>query len=947
MSQNQNDKIVIRGARVHNLKNIDIDIPRNKFVVITGVSGSGKSSLAFDTIHAEGQRRYVESLSSYARQFLNLMDKPDVDKIEGLSPTIAISQRTVARNPRSTVGTITEIYDYLRVLFSRAGNVHCPKCGQKLFQQNLNQIASKIMAWGEGTKVLILAPVIKSQRGEHKNILRETEKANYKQVRIDGQIYSIEEALDLSIDNYKKHNLEIVIADFKISDEKNKLKEILKVALELGNGVIIVQKDDEEKDIMFSQYFACPNCEINLTNFEPRDFSFNSPQGACSSCTGLGNKLKADPELIIPNQKLTLAQGAIRPWSRQSAGQSKYNQLLEAVAKENKFSVHSAIKDLSKKYVDLIFNGTGSKKYKIEIGGKEIEESYIGVIADLEERYKNADSDYMRTELEKYMRVYRCPACDGQRLKPESLAVKVADHNIAKITTMSIDLLNTFFVQLSKNSSQHFSKANESVAKPIIEEIIQRVSLLVDVGLDYLTLGRAANSLSGGELQRIHLSTQIGSALTGVIYVLDEPSIGLHDRDVSKLISTLKTLRDLGNTVVVVEHDRKIMEAADEVVDIGPGAGKLGGEIISHNVFKKILTDKKSLTGLYLSGKKQISFSRKHRKGNGKQLIVRNAAEFNLKGIDVRIPLGRLVCLTGVSGSGKSTLVNEILTKALSHYFYRAKDLPGKHEKIEGLQHIDKMISIDQSAIGRTPRSNPATYSGVFTHIRDLFSQIAEAKIRGYKTGHFSFNVKGGRCEACAGDGSVKIEMHFLSDVYVKCKDCDGKRFKSEILEIHYRGKNIAEILEMSIDDAMKFFRHLPNIYNKLKILHDVGLGYVQLGQSATTLSGGEAQRIKLATELSRRSTGKTLYILDEPTTGLHFDDIKKLLDVLNKLTDKGNTVLVVEHNLDVIRSADWVIDLGPEGGDRGGEIVVEGIPKDVAKCKKGYTGKFLKEVLE
>ena len=955
------DSIIIRGARVHNLKNIDVEIPRDKLVVITGLSGSGKSSLAFDTIYAEGQRRYVESLSAYARQFLGLMDKPDVDQIEGLSPAISIDQKTASHNPRSTVGTVTEIYDYLRLLYARVGIPHCPNCGQEVSKQSLDQIVKKILDLPWQTKFAILAPVIKDKKGEHKNVLQEIRKAGYVRVRFDGNLYSMEEAEDLEVDKQKKHNLEVVVDRLEVTPEIKKdrarITESVETALDLGNGVLSLSFLDEKKeDLVFSQYFACAKCGINLPEIEPRNFSFNSPHGACPECTGLGTKLEVDHQLIIPNPKLSIAEGAIRPWSRTSSNQTWMHRILEAVAKKHNFSTRIPVEKLSKKQLDVVLYGTGSESYDVnnDFGNGKVREfwtTYEGVVPNLERRYKETDSDYIRSEIERYMRIQKCPKCESKRLKPEALAVTVGGLSIDQVVEMTIEQAGSFFEKISKNSKQSNSgsltERQLKIARQILKEIRARLQFLKNVGLEYLTLDRTASSLSGGEAQRIRLATQIGSSLVGVIYILDEPSIGLHQRDNARLISTLKELRDLGNTVLVVEHDRGTILSADEVIDIGPGAGEHGGEIVAQGKPSAIAGNKKSLTGQYLSGKKEIQPPRKYRKGNGKHLIIRRASEFNLKDIDVTIPLGKFVCITGVSGSGKSTLMTEILAKALAQHFYQAKDLPGKHNRIEGIDLLDKVINIDQSPIGRPPRSNPATYTGVFTYIRDIFTKIPEAKIRGYKAGRFSFNVKGGRCETCQGDGVTRIEMHFLPDVFVECEECHGKRYNQQALEIHYKGKNISDVLNMTVEEAAKFFSNIPAIKQKLQTLEDVGLGYIKLGQNATTLSGGEAQRVKLATELSRRSTGKTLYILDEPTTGLHFEDVKRLLNVLSQLVDKGNTVLIIEHNMDVIKSTDWIIDLGPEGGDRGGYVVAEGTPREVSKMKKSYTGQFLKKILK
>ncbi len=940
--------ISIKKACVHNLKGIDIKIPRDKFVVITGLSGSGKSSLAFDTIYAEGQRRYVESLSSYARQFLGLMDKPDVEQIEGLSPAISIDQRSTSRNPRSTVGTVTEVYDYLRLLFSKIGKPHCFKCGELLIKQSKLQIADNIWKIPQETEFIILAPLIRDKKGEHKKVLERIKQAGYRKVRIDGEMLSLEKALDNVLDKYKKHTIEVVIDYLRrdgIKKTKERLLKVLEIALDFGNGYITIYLSKTDHNIHFSKYFTCPkHSEVNFPEIQARDFSFNSPNGACPDCTGLGTKLKVDTDLVIPNKRLSLAEGAIRPWSRTASNQSWYASILEAVAKKYKFSTRTAVEKLTKKQLDIILYGTGDIKY--DLGDKfngDSKNTFEGVIANLEKKYRETDSDYMRSEIEKYMRIEVCNKCNGKRLKPKILNIKVLEKNISDIVSMDISELKIFFSSLSKKLTER----ELIIAKQIIKEVKQRLSFLSNVGLNYLTLDRSANTLSGGEAQRIRLATQIGSSLTGVVYILDEPSIGLHQVDNAKLIKTLKNLRDLGNSVIVVEHDEETILSADNIIDIGPGAGKHGGEIISQGNINVIKKDKKSLTGQYLSGIKSITTPNKYRKGNNKTLSIIGAKEFNLKDIDIHLPLGKLISITGVSGSGKSTLMTEILAKALSKHFFRSKDNPGEYKEIMGLENIDKVINIDQSPIGRTPRSNPATYTGVFTYIRDLFTNTKEAKIRGYKAGKFSFNVRGGRCEECQGDGVIKIEMNFLSNVYIECKECNGKRYNNEVLDIHYNTKDISEILKMTIEDAMNFFSDIPNIFNKLKTLCDVGLGYMQLGQPATTLSGGEAQRIKLATELSRRSSGKTLYILDEPTTGLHFDDIKRLLDVLNRLVDKGNTVLVVEHNLDVIKSCDWVIDLGPEGGDRGGYIVAEGTPKDISKVKESYTGQYLSKIFK
>jgi excinuclease ABC subunit A len=938
------DKIVIRGARVHNLKNINLDIPRNKLVVITGLSGSGKSSLAFDTIYAEGQRRYVESLSAYARQFLGLMDKPDVDKIEGLSPAISIDQKSASHNPRSTVGTVTEIYDYLRLLFARVGIPHCPVCGKKITGQSVTQMVDQIVSWAEGTKFVIMAPLVRDQKGEHKHLLEEAKKTGYQRVRFDGTVMDLSEALQLNVDKKKKHTIDVVVDRIALDKgDRARIADSLETALDLGNDSVIIQKDEKE-EILLSSNFACPEGHMNLPELNPRNFSFNSPHGACPDCTGLGTRLEVDAELVIPNPKLTLAEGAIRPWSKTTSRLSWYSRVLEAVAKEFGFSVHVSAKDLPKKALDAILYGTGETKITIEDeSGYGRHTSFEGVIPNLERKYKETDSDYMRGEIEQYMRIRKCPTCKGKRLKAEFLAVTIDGKSIVDVSNFSIDEAVTFTEALPKKMSEKDMK----IAHQIFKEIVARLKFLLDVGLNYLTLDRTADTLSGGEAQRIRLATQIGSGLTGVLYILDEPSIGLHQRDNARLLKTLKNLRDLGNTVIVVEHDEETIWESDWVVDIGPGAGKHGGEVVSEGTPAQVAKDKNSMTGKYLAGTEMVAVPANRKKGNGKTLKIIGATEHNLKNVDVEIPLGKFVALTGVSGSGKSTLLNEILAKSLSAYFYNAKESAGEHKKILGIDNIDKVINIDQSPIGRTPRSNPATYTGVFTYIRDLFAATPEARMRGYRAGRFSFNVKGGRCEVCGGDGVIKIEMHFLPDVYVACEECKGKRYNKEALDIHYKGKNISDVLEMTVDEAHVFFRNVPLIARKLETLSLVGLGYMHLGQQATTLSGGEAQRIKLSSELSRASTGRTLYILDEPTTGLHFDDVKRLMGVLSRLVEKGNTVLVIEHNLDVIKSADWVIDLGPEGGNKGGEVVAVGTPEDVAKVKRSYTGQYLAKVLK
>ncbi|MDR3643410.1 MAG: excinuclease ABC subunit UvrA [Candidatus Doudnabacteria bacterium] len=958
------DKISVRGARMHNLKNLDVDLPRNKLVVLTGLSGSGKSSLAFDTIYAEGQRRYVESLSAYARQFIGLMDKPDVDKIEGLSPAISIDQKSASHNPRSTVGTVTEIYDYLRLLYARIGIPHCPVCGKKITGQTLQAMVEQLLNLPEGTKLMLLAPFVRDQKGEHKHIFEQVKKAGFARVRVDGTVMDLNEAQSLNLDKQKKHYIDVVVDRIAVSkNDRSRISESLEKALDLGDGLVVVLRADAEsrgntatrnhaennqKEITMSQNFACPDGHMSLNQLDPRDFSFNSPHGACPECKGLGTKLTVEPDLVIPNQRLTLAEGAVRPWSKTTSRLSWYSRIMEAVAKEYGFSTNTPVKDLPKKFVDIILYGTGDKKVRVSgefRGGEgefEMNTAFEGVIPNLQRRYRETDSEYMRSEIENYMRVRQCQVCLGKRLKPEVLAVTVGGRGIVDVSNMPIDLTAEFF----KNLPKELNARDTAIARQILKEINARLSFLLNVGLAYLSLDRTADTLSGGEAQRIRLATQIGSGLTGVLYILDEPSIGLHQRDNRKLLQTLKDLRDLGNTVIVVEHDEETIREADWVVDIGPGAGKHGGELVAEGTPKDIEKNPKSITGQYLAGKEFIEVSKRRRPGNGRKLTIVGAEEFNLKDITVDIPLGKFVCVTGVSGSGKSTLLNEILAKALNHYFFNSKDEPGKHKKILGLEHLDKIINIDQSPIGRTPRSNPATYTGLFTPIRDLFADTKEARMRGYKSGRFSFNVKGGRCEKCSGDGVIQVEMNFLPDVYITCDECHGKRYNQQALEIHYKDKTISDVLEMTVDEAKIFFANLPQIHKKLETLSQVGLGYMRLGQNATTLSGGEAQRIKLATELSRASTGRTLYLLDEPTTGLHFADIKRLVQVLNKLVDKGNTVVVIEHNLDMIKTADWLIDLGPEGGNKGGTLVAAGTPEDVVKVKASYTGQYLKKML-
>lgn len=930
--------IIVKGARVNNLKNISVTIPREKLIVITGISGSGKSSLAFDTIYAEGQRRYVESLSTYARQFLGLMDKPDVDAIEGLSPAISIDQRTTATNPRSTVGTVTEIYDHVRLLFSRVGRPHCYKCGAEVQRQQSGAIADQLLK--AAFPVQIFAPLSEQRKNRGGQLMSELKKAGFQQVRVNGQskpVAALADMADLS------GSIEVLIGVVNAS-QKDQIPSLVALGLDFGNGHLSAI-DAHQKEYRFSEYYYCAHCHVELLPIEPRNFSFNSPAGACAKCLGLGTRLEVDPELVIPNKRLTLAQGAIKPWARNFANHSGYWQLLTKVAEAKKFSMDVPVGSLPEKALGVILYGTGDAMYAVD-GEQQV---FPGVLALLENKHRETSSDYLRKEIEEYMRILTCPGCHGQRLKPESLAVTFGDKSIAEVTGQTVDQALQFFKDLlkGKGGAVDLSAREHKIADLAMREIVHRLTYLQNVGLGYLTLDRSSVTLAGGEMQRIRLATQLGLSLSGIVYILDEPSIGLHQRDNQKLIDTLKHLRDLGNTVIVVEHDSMTMMAADEIIDIGPGAGEAGGMVVAQGSPQEIIKDEKSLTGQYLSGRRAIELPEKYRKGNGACLEIIGAQEFNLKNIDVKIPLGKFICLTGVSGSGKSTLLNDILVKALAQKFYRAKDLPGKHKEIKGMDYIDKVIAIDQSPIGRTPRSNPATYTGVFTYIRDLFAQTKEAAIRGFGVGKFSFNAQEGRCQTCAGEGMVRIEMQFLPDVYVPCEECRGRRYQADVLEIHYQGRNIADVLDMSVTEAMTFFRNQPMIHTKLKTLHDVGLGYIKLGQSATTLSGGEAQRVKLATELSRRSTGKTLYVLDEPTTGLHYQDIERLLLVLNKLVDKGNTVLIIEHNLDVIKCADWVIDMGPEGGAGGGTIVAQGTPKEIAKSAKSWTGRYLKDVLQ
>ena len=970
------DFIKIRGARVHNLKNIDVDIPKGKLVVITGLSGSGKSSLAFDTLYAEGQRRYVESLSAYARQFLGVMQKPDVDSIEGISPAIAIDQRKGAHNPRSTVGTITEIYDYLRLLFARIGVPHCPNCGREVKRQSVSSIADQVQKLPAKDEIAILGPVIREKKGEHRGVLEEIQRSGFVRARIDGIVERVEEALEKELDRKKKHSIEVLVDRLTIDKDldRPRLIDSLETALKLGKGLVIVRaqsptidnsqltiskKNRRQKstvnsqksgeDLVFSERFACEQCSISLPEIEPRMFSFNSPFGACPACQGLGEKLEVDPKLVIPNPRLSLAEGAIFPWAHAShkiGRQGFFWWKLEDLAKERKFSLNTPVEELSPKVISLVLQG--DRGFAARRSGRASpaseEARWEGVIPWLERRYHETDSEYAREEIEQYMIERLCEMCQGKRLKPEVVAVTVGAKSIHGVVNLQLNRVKEFFGKLSLKEHE------KKIASPIVKEIVNRLQFLIDVGLEYLTLARKAATLSGGEEQRIRLATQIGSKLTGVLYILDEPSVGLHARDQHRLIATLQQLRSLGNTIVVVEHDPQTIRSADWVVDIGPGAGKHGGRVTFTGTPKQLLKSR-TLTGDYLAGRRTVQISkvgsdptRVSRVRPYSQLIVQGATHNNLKNIDVAIPLERMVCVTGVSGSGKSSLVSDIVAKALLQKFYRAKEEPGEHKAILGTEHLNKVALVDQSPIGRTPRSNPATYTGSFSVIRDLFALCKEARVRGYKPGRFSFNVKGGRCESCEGQGLKKIEMYFVPDVYVECEECQGQRYMKEVLEVEYRGKNIAQVLAMTVEEALAFFRNIPALTAKLKTLNDVGLSYVELGQPAPSLSGGEAQRVKLATELAKKATGKTLYILDEPTTGLHFDDVKKLLQVLGELTDKGNTVLIIEHNLDVVRNSDWIIDLGPEGGEKGGKLVAEGTPRDVAKIKKSYTGQYLRK---
>ncbi len=936
--------IKIRGANEHNLKNVDVDIPRDKLVVLTGLSGSGKSSLAFDTIYAEGQRRYMESLSSYARQFLGQMEKPDVESIEGLSPAISIDQKSTNRNPRSTVGTVTEIYDYFRLLYARAGIPHCPKCGREIKKQTVDQMVEQVMAFPERTKIQLLAPVVRGRKGTHVKLLERARKSGYVRVRIDGNMYELSE--EIKLDKNIKHNIEIVVDRLVVKEGiEQRLTDSIENVLNLAEGLMTVDVIGGEP-VQFSESFSCPDCGISIEEIEPRSFSFNNPFGACPECFGLGYKMEFDEDLMIPDKRLSISEGAITVMGWQSCTDKKSftYAILDALSKEYGFSLDTPFEDYPKEVHDVLIHGTNGKEVKVYYKGQRGEGVYDvafeGLIRNVERRYRETSSETMKAEYEEFMNITPCSACKGQRLKPGALAVTVGDKNISELTGMSIEKLQTFLKELKLSNQQLL------IGGQILKEINSRIQFLMDVGLNYLTLGRSTGTLSGGEAQRIRLATQIGSGLVGVAYILDEPSIGLHQRDNDKLLGTLKHLRDLGNSVIVVEHDEDTMREADFIVDIGPGAGEHGGEVVATGNAEEIMQNENSVTGAYLSGRIRIPVPEVRRKPTG-WLKVLGAQENNLKNIDVKFPLGVMTCVTGVSGSGKSSLVNQILYKRLARDLNRARTIPGRHKGIEGLEQLDKVINIDQSPIGRTPRSNPATYTGVFDLIRDLFAATPDAKARGYKKGRFSFNVKGGRCEACSGDGIIKIEMHFLPDVYVPCEVCKGRRYNRETLEVKYKGKNIYDVLDMTVEEAMHFFENVPSIYRKMETLYDVGLSYIRLGQPSTTLSGGEAQRIKLATELSKRSTGKTIYILDEPTTGLHFADVHKLTEILHRLTEDGNTVIVIEHNLDVIKTADYIIDIGPEGGDKGGTVIAEGTPEEVAESPVSYTGKYIKPMLE
>ena len=938
------DSIIIKGAKEHNLKDINIEIPRDKLVVITGLSGSGKSSLAFDTLYAEGQRRYVESLSSYARQFLGLMEKPDVESIEGLSPAISIDQKTTSRNPRSTVGTVTEIYDYIRLLYARIGVPYCPNCGKKIEKQTIDQIIDSVMSLEEGTRIQILAPVVRGKKGEYTKLLQDFQKEGFVRVRVDGEVYELTD--DIEIDRKKKHNIELVVDRLVVKEEiRTRLTESVETALKYANNLVVIDIPGD-KEILYSQNYACPDCNISIEELTPRMFSFNNPFGACPTCTGIGYLMKMDEDLVVPDKNKTLYDG-IKAFgaSTMKKGDTMAKMYFESIAKHYGVEIKDVpIKKLPRWFLEKILYGTGDEaidfEYTSYAGTRKFTSPFEGVLPTLDRRYNETKSQGMRDFYEMYMSESACQTCHGARLKKESLSVKVGDKNINELTDMSIDKIKDFLNSLQLNNK------DKMIADQILKELNKRLQFLLDVGLEYLTLSRSAGSLSGGEAQRIRLATQIGSGLTGVLYILDEPSIGLHQRDNEKLLATLRKLRDLGNTVLVVEHDEDTMYAADQIIDIGPGAGVHGGKVIAQGTAEEIKLVPESITGQYLSGKKQILVPKKRRKSNGKAIEVKGATEHNLKNINVKFPLGQFICVTGVSGSGKSTLVNEILYKTVAKEIYGSNEKPGKCKEIKGLENVDKIINIDQSPIGRTPRSNPATYTGVFDVIRDIFAATQEAKMRGYDKGRFSFNVAGGRCEACSGDGVLKIEMHFLPDIYVPCEVCKGKRYNRETLEVKYKGKTISDVLDMTVEEALKFFENIPKIKSKIQTLYDVGLGYIKLGQPSTTLSGGEAQRVKLATELSKKATGKTLYILDEPTTGLHIADVHKLVDILQRLVDTGNSIIVIEHNLDLIKTADYIIDLGPEGGEKGGQIIAVGTPEQITRNEQSYTGKFLKKYL-
>ena len=938
------DSIIIKGAKEHNLKDINIEIPRDKLVVITGLSGSGKSSLAFDTLYAEGQRRYVESLSSYARQFLGLMEKPDVESIEGLSPAISIDQKTTSRNPRSTVGTVTEIYDYIRLLYARIGVPYCPNCGKKIEKQTIDQIIDSVMSLEEGTRIQVLAPVVRGKKGEYTKLLQDFQKEGFVRVRVDGEVYELTD--DIEIDRKKKHNIELVVDRLVVKEEiRTRLTESVETALKYANNLVVIDIPGD-KEILYSQNYACPDCNISIEELTPRMFSFNNPFGACPTCTGIGYLMKMDEDLIVPDKNKTLYDG-IKAFgaSTMKKGDTMAKMYFESIAKHYGVEIKDVpIKKLPRWFLEKILYGTGDEaidfEYTSYAGTRKFTSPFEGVLPTLDRRYNETKSQGMRDFYEMYMSESACQTCHGARLKKESLSVKVGDKNINELTDMSIDKIKDFLNTLQLNNK------DKMIADQILKELNKRLQFLLDVGLEYLTLSRSAGSLSGGEAQRIRLATQIGSGLTGVLYILDEPSIGLHQRDNEKLLATLRKLRDLGNTVLVVEHDEDTMYAADQIIDIGPGAGVHGGNVIAQGTAEEIKLVPESITGQYLSGKKQILVPKKRRKSNGKAIEVKGATEHNLKNINVKFPLGQFICVTGVSGSGKSTLVNEILYKTVAKEIYGSNEKPGKCKEIKGLENVDKIINIDQSPIGRTPRSNPATYTGVFDVIRDIFAATQEAKMRGYDKGRFSFNVAGGRCEACSGDGVLKIEMHFLPDIYVPCEVCKGKRYNRETLEVKYKGKTISDVLDMTVEEALKFFENIPKIKSKIQTLYDVGLGYIKLGQPSTTLSGGEAQRVKLATELSKKATGKTLYILDEPTTGLHIADVHKLVDILQRLVDTGNSIIVIEHNLDLIKTADYIIDLGPEGGEKGGQIIAVGTPEQITRNEQSYTGKFLRKYL-